>query len=173
MKKFLSLFLILSSLTLFAQDKPNVIYISPMTSAMVISPSMVKKNSPTPNIDKIGSEGLKFDDHYSGNTVCSPSRAVLMTGQHSGRCYIRGNMGEGGVHGTYRAMTVLPEIFKAAGYATGGFGKWGLGITSEEGVMNPLNHGFDTFVGLQPGHRSNLLSFNLCRRWQRDPSQEQ
>lgn len=147
MQKFLSLFLILSSLTLFAQDKPNVIYILADDLGYGDLSIYGQKKFSTPNIDKIGSEGLKFDDHYSGNTVCSPSRAVLMTGQHSGRCYIRGNMGEGEYMALDPAMTVLPEIFKAAGYATGGFGKWGLGITSEEGVMNPLNHGFDTFVG--------------------------
>ena len=41
----------------------------------------------TPNIDRLAHEGMKFTDHYSGNTVCSPSRACLMTGQHPGRVH--------------------------------------------------------------------------------------
>ena len=43
----------------------------------------------TPNIDRLAHEGMKFTDHYSGNTVCSPSRACLMTGQHPGRVHCR------------------------------------------------------------------------------------
>ncbi|MGB4737182.1 MAG: sulfatase-like hydrolase/transferase, partial [Fuerstiella sp.] len=101
----------------------------------------------TPNIDRLANEGIKFTGHYSGNTVCSPSRAVLMTGQHSGHCYIRGNLsGEKGAE-LDPGMVVLPEIFKAAGYATGAFGKWGLGPTHETGSKNPTTHGFDEFYG--------------------------
>lgn len=101
----------------------------------------------TPNIDRLAGEGLRFTGHYSGNTVCSPSRAVLMTGQHSGNCYLRGNLG--GEKGAQLDpnMTVLPEVFKQAGYATGAFGKWGLGPTHLEGNPNPLTHGFDEFYG--------------------------
>ena len=44
-------------------------------------------------------------------------------------------------------MTVLPEVFKAVGYRTGAFGKWGLGYTHLEGATNPLSHGFDEFYG--------------------------
>ena len=101
----------------------------------------------TPNIDRLALEGMKFTDHYSGNTVCSPSRAVLMTGMSSGRSYIRGNRaGEVGAS-LDPGRVVLPELFKAAGYATGAFGKWGLGHTHTPGNNNPLSHGFDTFVG--------------------------
>lgn len=101
----------------------------------------------TPHIDRLASEGLKFTDHYSGNTVCSPSRAVLMTGISSGRSYIRGNLsGEVGAS-LDPEKVVLPELFKAAGYATGAFGKWGLGHTHVPGDNNPLAHGFDEFVG--------------------------
>ena len=45
------------------------------------------------------------------------------------------------------ALTVLPEVLKAAGYTTGAFGKWGLGRTNESGRENPLSHGFDRFYG--------------------------
>ena len=70
-----------------------------------------------------------------------------MTGQHSGHCYIRGNLsGEKGAELDPK-MTVLPEVFKAAGYSTGAFGKWGMGQTHLEGNANPLSHGFDEFYG--------------------------
>ena len=101
----------------------------------------------TPNIDRLAKEGMRFTDHYSGNTVCSPSRACLMTGQHSGHCYLRSNMsGERGA-ALDPEMIVLPELFKQAGYATGAFGKWGLGHTYLDGPENPLKHGFDRFYG--------------------------
>ena len=101
-----------------------------------------QKKFKTPNIDRLAKEGLLFTDHYSGNTVCSPSRASLMTGQHPGHCYIRGNTGPV-IAALDPKVTVLPEVFQAAGYATGCFGKWGMGVTCESGRQNPLSHGFD------------------------------
>jgi arylsulfatase A-like enzyme len=130
-----------------AVDRPNVIYILADDLGYGDLSCYGQDKLQTPNIDRLASEGLKFTAHYSGNTVCSPSRAVLMTGQHSGRCYIRGNVGETNQAPLDPEMTVLPELFKAAGYATGAFGKWGLGITNIEGDPNPLTHGFDEFYG--------------------------
>jgi arylsulfatase A-like enzyme len=103
----------------------------------------------TPNIDRIAAEGIKFTNHYSGNTVCSPSRAVLMTGQHPGHVHCRGNAGRAGENSMVLdpEMTTLPRLFKNAGYNTGAFGKWGLGVTCDVGAPNPLTHGFDTFSG--------------------------
>lgn len=101
----------------------------------------------TPHIDRLASEGMRFTAHYSGNTVCSPSRAVLMTGIHSGHIYLRGNLsGEKGAE-LDPGLTVLPEVCRAAGYATGIYGKWGLGPTHLEGRANPLSHGWDEFFG--------------------------
>jgi arylsulfatase A-like enzyme len=101
----------------------------------------------TPQIDRLASEGLRFTDHYAGNTVCSPSRACLMTGQHPGHVHCRGNSDENTRAALDPAMTTLPRLFKNAGYATGAFGKWGLGHTTMAGAPNPLTHGFDTFSG--------------------------
>ncbi|MHC4878167.1 MAG: arylsulfatase [Planctomycetota bacterium] len=140
---------LLASLCMTAQadDRPNVIYILADDLGYGDLSCYGQEKFKTPNIDRLATEGLKFTGHYSGNTVCSPSRAVLMTGQHSGHCYIRGNLsGERGAQ-LDPQMTVLPEVFKAAGYATGAFGKWGLGFTNEGGPSNPLTHGFDEFYG--------------------------
>ncbi|MEC5128219.1 arylsulfatase [Verrucomicrobiales bacterium BCK34] len=150
MPKSILLLTLLSLLTpgfVVAEPKPNVIYILADDLGYGDLSCYGQDKFETPNIDRLATEGLKFTAHYSGNTVCSPSRAVLMTGQHSGHSYIRGNLkGEIGAP-LPTEMTVLPEVFKAAGYRTGGFGKWGLGVTTEEGRANPLTHGFDEFCG--------------------------
>jgi arylsulfatase A-like enzyme len=138
---------LLFSLACFAQDRPNVIYILADDLGYGDLSCYGQKKLQTPHIDRLATEGLRFTNHYSGNTVCSPSRAVLMLGQHSGHCYIRGNLsGENGA-ALDPAKTTLPEVFKAAGYATGAYGKWGVGQTHLEGPPNPLTHGFDEFYG--------------------------
>jgi len=126
---------------------PNVIYILADDLGYGDLSCYGQKKITTPAIDRLASEGMKFTGHYSGNTVCSPSRAVLMTGLHAGHCAIRGNGSEEKNVRLQLEDVVLPELFKAAGYATGAFGKWGLGITTAEGRGNPLNHGFDEFFG--------------------------
>ena len=128
-------------------SQPNVIYILADDLGYGDLSCYGQEKLTTPNIDRLAHEGMKFTSHYSGNTVCSPSRAVLMTGLHPGHCAIRGN----GSEETNVRLTledfVLPELFKTAGYATGAFGKWGLGITTSEGRGSPMNHGFDVFYG--------------------------
>jgi len=149
MKTFKTLFLCLPCIPWFissAAEKPNVVYILADDLGYGDLSCYGQKKFKTPNIDRLAKEGLRFTDHYSGNTVCSPSRASLMTGQHPGHCYLRGNTGP-----TIAALdpdvTVLPEVFKAAGYATGAFGKWGMGITCNPAPEDPLGHGFDEFYG--------------------------
>lgn len=130
-----------------ASEKPNIIYILADDLGYGDLSCYGQTKFKTPNIDRLASEGLKFTAHYSGNTVCSPSRAVLMTGQHSGHCYLRGNLKAEIGASLDEQMIVLPEVLKAAGYKTGSFGKWGLGVTNHEGAANPLSHGFDEFYG--------------------------
>jgi arylsulfatase len=111
----------------------------------------------TPSIDRIGREGMKFTDHYSGSPVCAPSRCVLLTGLHTGHAYIRDNdeMNERGdvwrdpelegqrpmLEGTY----TLGTLFQNAGYVTGAIGKWGLGGPDSSGAPN--RQGFDHWYG--------------------------
>ena len=101
----------------------------------------------TPNIDQLANAGLVFTQHYSGSTVCAPSRSALLTGLHSGHTMIRGNK-EVDPEGQYplpdSAFTIV-ELFKANGYSTGAFGKWGLGFPGSSG--DPLKQGFDSFMG--------------------------
>ena len=96
----------------------------------------------TPNIDSLAGEGMKFSDAYAGCCVCAPSRSVLMTGMHMGHTSVRSN--PGGVPILAEDITV-GELLKEQGYATGCFGKWGLGDIGTDGV--PWKQGFDEFVG--------------------------
>lgn len=130
-----------------AADTPNVIYILADDLGYGDLSCYGQDKFSTPNIDRLAAEGLLFTDHYSGNTVCSPSRAVLMTGLHSGHCYLRGNVSGEKNAELPEERTVLAEVFKQAGYATGAYGKWGLGHTYVPGPKNPLTHGFDHFFG--------------------------
>ncbi|MDF1753097.1 MAG: arylsulfatase [Verrucomicrobiales bacterium] len=139
--------LLLFCFTLSANDgKPNVIYILADDLGIGDLGCYGQKKLKTPNIDRIATEGIRFTSHYSGNTVCSPTRAVIMTGQHPGKVHCRGN-GDEDAFALDPEMTTLPRLFKNAGYATGAYGKWGLGTTSKQGASNPLTHGFDRFSG--------------------------
>ncbi|BCS34775.1 arylsulfatase [Luteitalea sp. TBR-22] len=108
---------------------------------------------PTPNIDRLAAQGMRFTRHYSGAPVCAPARAVLMTGLHMGHAEIRGNIQaktrlpqftEGQYPLSAGAVTIA-QAFRAAGYATGAMGKWGLGPVGSTG--DPNRKGFDLFFG--------------------------
>ena len=106
---------------------------------------------PTPNIDRLAKGGIRFLQHYSGSTVCAPSRSALMTGQHSGHTFIRGNLERGftldneGQYPLASEELTIAEVLKEANYRTGAFGKWGLGYPGSEG--DPNFQGFDQFYG--------------------------
>ncbi len=111
----------------------------------------------TPSIDRIGREGMRFTQHYSGSPVCAPSRCVLLTGLHAGHAYIRDNdeMGERGdvwhdpeLEGQRPLLAdtyTLGTLFQDAGYVTGAIGKWGLGGPGSSGAPN--QQGFDHWYG--------------------------
>ena len=101
----------------------------------------------TPNIDRLAAEGLRFTQHYSGNAVCAPSRCVLMTGKHPGHAYVRNNRSykPEGQEPLPADTVTLPKLLQSAGYATGGFGKWGLGGPSTSG--DPLKQGIRRWFG--------------------------
>lgn len=130
-----------------SESRPNVIFILADDLGYGDISLLGQKKFQTPNIDRIGKEGIIFTNHYSGNTVCSPSRANLMTGQHPGHVLCRSNAAKGNFRYLNPEMVTLPRLFKNAGYATGAFGKWGLGTTCEQGRPNPMTHGFDVFSG--------------------------
>ena len=131
-----------------ADQKPNIIYILADDLGYGDLSCYGQTQFETPNIDKLAASGMRFTQHYSGSTVCAPSRSALMTGLHTGHTPIRGNRelkpkeGQLPIPGHFET---LPEVLKKAGYATGAFGKWGLGYSGSEG--DPTNQGFDEFYG--------------------------
>ena len=112
-----------------------------------------QKKIPTPHLDALAAQGMRFTQHYSGAPVCAPSRCVLMTGKHLGHAEVRGNLpakrklpqfDEGQYPLTESAVTIA-QLFQKAGYATGAMGKWGLGPVGSTG--DPNRKGFDLFYG--------------------------
>ena len=101
----------------------------------------------TPHLDRLAREGMRLTQHYSGNAVCAPSRCVLLTGRDPGSAFIRDNRSTPpeGQYPIPDSTVTLPERLRACGYATGAFGKWGLGGPDSEG--EPTRQGIDRFFG--------------------------
>lgn len=101
----------------------------------------------TPNLDRLAADGMRLLRHYAGSPVCAPSRCVLLTGRHPGHAAVRDNR-EVQPEGQWPLPSdepMLPAELQRAGYATGAFGKWGLGPFGSTG--DPLQRGFDRFFG--------------------------
>ncbi|MCH8047131.1 MAG: sulfatase-like hydrolase/transferase, partial [Planctomycetes bacterium] len=121
-----------------------------------------QKQIKTPNIDRLAAEGMKFTNCYAGSTVCAPSRCVLMTGLHTGHCFIRGN----GKDNLRPSDVTVAEVLKDAGYTTALCGKWGLGHEGSTGL--PTRQGFDYFYGyLDQHHAHNYYPSFLVRNEKR------
>lgn len=129
------------------RQKPNIIYILADDLGYGDLSLTGQEKFQTPNIDKLARDGIFFTQHYSGSTVCAPSRSSLLTGMHTGHTFIRGNR-EIQPEGQYpldSSMVTVAELLQSEGYVTGAFGKWGLGYPSSEG--DPIKQGFDEFFG--------------------------
>lgn len=142
-----------------AEPLPNIIYIMADDLGYGDLGVYGQERFSTPNIDRLAKEGMLFTQHYAGTTVCAPSRSVLMTGYHTGHTPVRGNRGVNGGQFPLPAETLsVAKILKQAGYATGAFGKWGLGYPGSTG--DPLNQGFDDFFG----YNSQTIAHNYYPR---------
>ncbi len=102
-------------------------------------------NYQTPHINKLAKEGMLFTNFYSVQAVCSASRAALLTGSYPNRIGISGALMPYSTTGLNENEITIAELLKEKGYATSIFGKWHLGFQEK---FLPLNHGFDTFLGL-------------------------
>ena len=125
-----------------APRRPNIVYVMLDELGYFELSCMGHGILKTPNVDRMAAEGMRFTQCLAGGPVCAPTRGVLLTGKHLGHCQIRGNQGGNAI--TADEVT-LGEVLKSAGYATGGFGKWGIGDAGSTGV--PEKHGFDVFFG--------------------------
>ncbi|BDS05141.1 N-acetylgalactosamine-6-sulfatase [Oceaniferula spumae] len=128
-----------------AADKPNIVYIMVDDAGIGDFSNYGGKHIKTPVMDRMAKEGMQFNQAYSGNAVCGPTRCVLMTGLHPGHALRRANQSKHGLLPTPKGTVTVASMLKKAGYATGGFGKWGLGNEGTSGV--PENQGFDLWYG--------------------------
>jgi arylsulfatase A-like enzyme len=136
--------------------KPNIVFILADDLGFGDLSCYGQKRFTTPHLDRMAEEGMRFTDHYSGSTVCAPARCSLMTGYHTGHARVRGNYGSG-PHGWGACLELrqedvtVAELLKKAGYATGAFGKWSLGVAETTGA--PWKKGIGEWYGyLNQGH---------------------
>ncbi|MCH7916945.1 MAG: arylsulfatase, partial [Planctomycetes bacterium] len=135
-----------------AQHRPNVIVILSDDQGWGDLSANGNSNLATPHIDSLAAEGAKFDRFYVC-PVCSPTRAEFLTGRYHPRS---------GVYSTSAGgermdldETTIADTFKAAGYATGAFGKWHNGM---QYPYHPNGRGFDEYYGFCSGHWGNYFS---------------
>ena len=129
------------------RENPNIIFIYADDLGYGDLGSYGQQDIKTPHLDKMADEGMLFTQAYAGHTVCAPSRSALITGLHTGRTQIRGNLSRATgerVPLPDTAVTVA-DILAEQGYVNGLFGKWGLGEAGTEGI--PTRQGFHEFYG--------------------------
>jgi len=136
---------ILLTVTSFAAERPNIIFILSDDLSWGDLGCYGQRDIQTPNIDRLAAEGIRFTNAYAGNSVCAPSRSCLMQGLHPGHARVRNNSFAGYRHALELSDVTVAKLLQSAGYKTGLFGKWGLGLSSQDGLPNPM--GFDQFFG--------------------------
>ncbi len=128
-------------------ERPNVIYL--LCDDMGYGDIEVygQQKIETPNLIRLAEQGMTFTQFYAGTSVSAPSRASLMTGQHTGHTKIRGNreIQPEGQEPLDPQVETLGDLFQRHGYVTGCFGKWGMGYPGSGGEANKM--GFDEFYG--------------------------
>jgi len=131
-------------------DRPNIILINCDDLGYGDVGCYGSKLNKTPRLDRMAAEGVRFTDFYMASSVCSPSRAAMMTGCYPRRVGL--DWGEkflvllpGDAIGLSGEEVTIPEILKARGYATHMIGKWHIGDQAE---FLPTRHGFDSYFGL-------------------------
>ncbi len=168
--RFCILAVVLTAIAAFGTDsrKPNMIFIMVDDAGLGDFGCYGGKHIPTPNVDRLAKEGMLFSNAYSGSAVCAPTRATLMTGRHTGHNQRRANNSKDGLIHLADDEVTVAEVLKKAGYATGGFGKWGLGNPNTSGV--PEKQGFDVFFGYyDQKHAHDYYTDHLIRNSERVP----
>jgi len=134
-----------------AGSQPNIIFILADDMGYGDISALGQENFKTPNLDRMMDEGLFLSNHYSGSTVCAPSRAALMTGNHTGRLWQRGNfiIGPPRREIEFREdpldLTIATRL-QEAGYHTALIGKSPVSCNGIDPYL-PNKKGFDHFFG--------------------------
>ena len=127
-----------------AKKKPNIIYILADDLGYGDLGSFGQKMFKTPSLDQMAKEGMRFTNHYSGSTVCGPSRSCLLSGLHTGHTYLRGN---GSVAYPYDPeYPLIGSHMQRLGYKTAMIGKSGIACNDKD-PNRPNRKGFDHFFG--------------------------
>lgn len=130
--------------------KPNIIVILIDDAGYADFGFMGSKDLQTPNLDLLAAQSVRFTDAHVSASVCSPSRAGLLTGKYQQRFGYECNEGEG-YPGMDANQIIIPKLLKEQGYATAAFGKWHLGFDPDQ---HPLKKGFHYYYGFLSGGRS-------------------
>lgn len=147
-------------------EPPNIVYILADDLGYGDLGCYGQKRFATPNIDRMAAEGMRFTQHYSGSTVCAPSRCALMTGLHTGHTAVRDNEGPYGAMPLGPSDVTVAQVLKEAGYSTAVIGKWDMAGPDAVGIPN--RHGFDYSFGfLHSSHAHNHYPDYLWRNGQK------
>ena len=136
-----------------AGEKPNIVFIMADDLGYGDLGCYGQERIKTPNIDRMAAEGMRFTQHYSGSTVCAPSRCALMTGLHTGHGAVRDNEGPFGAKPLGPSDVTVAQVLKQAGYATAIIGKWDMAGPDAKGIPN--RHGFDYSFGYLHSSRAH------------------
>jgi arylsulfatase A len=128
-----------------AQEKPNIIFIFADDLGYADVGCYGAKGFATPNLDRMAREGLRFTSFYTGCSVCTGSRAALLTGRHYKRVGVPGVLFPGNKNGLNPSEITIARLLKKLGYRTFIIGKWHLGHLARH---LPTRHGFDSFYGI-------------------------
>ena len=149
--------MLLSASLATAGDRPNFVIIMVDDMGYAGVSCFGNPYFKTPEIDRLAAEGIRLTDFHSSGTVCSPTRAGLLTGRYQQRSGIEAVIHPVHDHPEHRkglqtTEVTFAEMLQSAGYTTSLIGKWHQGYVHNSEDYHPQNHGFDEFIGYHSGN---------------------
>lgn len=130
---------------IYAYEGPNIIIIFNDDQGYQDLGCFGSPDIKTPRVDQLAAQGMILTDFYVASSVCSPSRAALLTGYYPHRTNVKNVLFPNNNNGLDTGYVTIAEVLKNAGYATAAIGKWHLGESAE---FLPTNQGFDKYYGI-------------------------